>query len=78
MNDNRKTIRIYLGDWSWVIDPVLLICVFNMLFDMQIKFTIWTYCASFVLLALAKRYCSGYRPPNTAFEEGEKSAIENN
>ena len=54
---NAKTIKIYL-DLAWLIDPILLICSINILFDMDIKLTIWTFSSAFVLLALARRYFS--------------------
>ena len=64
MNAKKKTIKTLLG-LAWIIDPILLICSLNLLFDMNIKLTIWTFSAAFMLLALGSRYFSSYKTPET-------------
>lgn len=69
MNAKKKTIKVYIENLAWLIDPILLICSINLLVDMHIKITFWTYCAAGMLLILAKRYTSDYKTPETTITD---------
>ena len=53
--------QVYYGIVS-LINPVLLICSLNLLFDMKIEFSIWTYSSAFCLIDLLRRIFPSSQP----------------
>ena len=45
-----------------LINPVLLIGSLNLLFDMKIEFSIWTYSSAFCLIYLLRGICLSSQP----------------